>query len=225
MRYFKSRQAVGQILAGKLENKYAGEQCIVVCLSEGSVVVGMEIAKVMRCEVFLLVSEDIELPGEADPIGSISSSGIFTYNLNAYPSGELESINADYHSIIEQNRMHAFQKLNRITSKDGSSIPKSHLKNRTVILVSDGLRNGLSLDVASDFLKPIKIKRLVITTPIAAVEVVDKMHLVADKIVCLDVVEHYMGTDHYYENNDMPEHETIIETMKNIRLENQYGAE
>lgn len=225
MRYFSDRQEAGKILADKLAGYYANEQCIVVCLSEGGVILGVEIARALHCEVFLLVSEDIELPGELDPIGSVTSSGMFTYNLNAYPLGQLEYINSEYRSIIEQNRMQAFQKLNRITSKDGSSIPKSHLKNRTVILVSDGLRNGLSLDVAADFLKPIKVKQLVVTTPFAAVEVVDKLHLLADKIVCLEVVESYINTNHYYENNDMPEHDSIILTMKNLRLENTFAGE
>lgn len=215
----------GQLLADKLANSYASEQRAVVCLSEGGVIVGVEIAKALRCEVYLLVSEDIELPGELDPIGSITASGVFTYNLNAYPAGQLEYINADYRTIIEQNRLFASQKLNRIAAKDNSSIPKKHLKNHTVILVSDGLRNGLSLDVAADFLKPISIKHLVVATPFAAVEVVDKMHLLADKIVCLDVVEAYINTDHYYENNDIPEHETIISTMRDIRLASQFNNE
>ncbi len=225
MRYFPSRQAAGHILAGKIADKYPIEKCLVVCLSEGAVIVGLEIAKTLRCEIFLLVTQDVELPGELDPIGSMSSSGVFTYNQGAYPAGELESINANYHSIIEQNRMNAFQKLNRINSKDGSSIPKSHLKNHNIILVSDGLRNGLSLDVAADFLKPIKIKNLILATPIAAVEVVDKMHLLADKIFCLDVVGDFITTDHYYENNIMPEHAVIISSMEKIRFENQLEIE
>lgn len=225
MRYFPSRQTAGKLLADKLVHGYPGEQLAIVCLSEGGVIVGVEIAKALRCEVFLLVSEDIELPGELDPIGSITSSGAFTYNLNAYPAGELEFINADYHAVIEQNRFQAFQKLNRIATKDRSSIPKSHLKGHTVVLVSDGLRNGLSLDVAADFLKPINIKHIVIATPLAAVEVVDKMHLLADKIVCLDVVSAYINTDHYYENNQIPEHKKIISAMETVRFENQLEAE
>jgi putative phosphoribosyl transferase len=218
MRYFSDRKTAGQMLAQKLNGKYTEGECSIVCLTEGSVIVGIEIAKVLHCGIYLLVTEDIELPGEKDPIGTISSSGMFTYNLNDYPSGELEYINADYHTVIDQNRMLAFQKLNRITSQDSTTIPTSYLKNKNIILVSDGLRHGLSLDVASDFLKPISIKSLVVTTPIAAVEVVDKMHLVADKIYCLDVVENFINTNHYYENNSMPDHKTIIETMEKIGL-------
>lgn len=217
MRYFSSRSAAGEILAKKLA-KHSDSQCKIICLSEGAVIVALEIAKVLKCEIFLLTTEDIELPGEADPIGTMSSSGIFTYNLNAYPAGELEYINQDYRSIIEKNRLEAFHKLNKITVQDKSGIPKSHLKNHRIILVSDGLRNGLSLDVAADFLKPINITRLIIAAPIVAVEAVDKMHLMADEIVCLGVVDDYISTDHYYENNKMPDHKTIISAMHSIEI-------
>lgn len=192
------------------------ENCVVISLSEGGVVVGAEIAKALHTALFLLVTEDVDLPGEHKPVATMSAAGTFTYN-NEYSTGELEAINADYRSVIEQNRMAAFQKLNRIDSEE-SDIPKTLLKNHTVIIVSDGLRNGLSLDVAADFLKPIKTKKIIAATPVASVAAVDRMHLLADEICCLGVIGDFMDTDHYYQNNELPDHQTIVDTMKNIIL-------
>src|SRR5690606_23792593 len=96
--------------------------------------------------------------------------------------------------------------------------PKKLLKNHTIIIVSDGLRNGLSLDVAADFLKPILTKKIIIATPVANIDAVDKMHLIGDEICCLSTVEDFMGEDHYYKENKLPEHKAIVETMKNIIL-------
>lgn len=215
MRYFKNRQHAGKLIADKIKG-YSKQNCVVVSLSDGGVVVGAEIAKRLHTSLFLLVMEDVELPGEQSPIATMSSAGTFTYN-NEYSAGELEALNADYHSVIEEKRLMAFQKLNRIGGKE-TEIPKRMLKNHTVIIVSDGLRNGLSLDVAADFLKPIKTKKILVATPVASVPAVDKMHLLADEICCLSVVESYLETDHYYEDNSLPEHENIVETMQNIIL-------
>ncbi|MBI5357439.1 hypothetical protein HZB74_01175 [Candidatus Saccharibacteria bacterium] len=217
MRYFKNRQAAGKLLAKQLK-KYKTENCVVLSLSEGGVVVGAEIAKELHTELFLLVTEDIDLPGEPDPIAIMSSSGSFTYNSGAYSTGDLEALSVDYRPIIEQGKMIAFQKINRVVSHEGS-IMKILLKNHIIILVSDGLRNGFSVDVATDFLKPINAKGLIIAAPVINSSAIDKMRLLSDNIFCLDVVEEYINTDHYYEDNKLPSHDEIVMTMKNIVFE------
>jgi len=216
MRYFDNRYSAGELLAENLK-KYKSENCAIIALSEGGIVVGIEIAKKLHASVFLLVTEDVKLPGEEHkPVATVSSSGSFTYN-NEYSTGELEAINTDYHTVIEQQRMLAFQKLNRVGDEE-AKIPKILLKNHIVIFVSDGLRNGLSLDVAADFIKPIKVKRIITAVPVASVPAVDRMHLLSDEIQCLSVVEDFMETDHYYKENNMPEHTKIIEKMNGVML-------
>lgn len=215
MRYFANRQEAGRLIAEKLKS-HRSENCVVVSLSEGGVVVGAEIAKMLHTALYLLVTEDVGLPGEPKPVATMTSAGTFTYN-HEYSTGELEALNADYRSVIEEKRMLAFQKLNRIGDGE-ADIPKRLLRNHTVIIVSDGLRSGLSLDVAADFLKPILTKEVIIATPIASIPAVDKMHLLGDEICCLGTVEDFLGTDHYYQNNELPTHEEIVETMKSIIL-------
>lgn len=215
MRYFADRQQAGKLLADQLI-KHSKENCVVVSLNEGGVVIGLEIAKRLHTALFLLVMEDVELPGEPKPIATMSMAGTFTYN-NEYSPGELEELTTDYRSIIEEKRILAFHKLNRI-GDEGIEIPKSLLKNHTVILVSDGLRNGLSIDVAADFLKPILTRSIIIAAPIASVPAMDRMHLLGDEVYCLNIVDQYMGTNHYYQGNTLPKHEEIVDAMKNIIL-------
>lgn len=178
--------------------------------------VGAEIAKVVHASLFLLMTEDVNLPGEKDPVAVMSSSGTFTYN-DMFSTGQLEELQADYHQIIDQERLQTFQKLNRIVGKDGA-IDKNLLKRHVVILVSDGLGSGISLAVAADFMKSINVKKIIIATPIASVKAVDKMHTLTDEIFCLGVTDNYMGTEHYYEDNDLPNHQTVVKLMENVVL-------
>jgi putative phosphoribosyl transferase len=92
------------------------------------------------------------------------------------------------------------------------------LREHTIILVSDGMINGAALDVAMDFLKPVKINRLVIAAPVAAVPAVDKAHMIADELHFLDVKENYLDTNHYYNNNQVPTHEETIAKINQIVL-------
>lgn len=215
MRYFKDRQEAGGLLAEKLAS-HDRENCAVVALSEGGVLVGAEIAKRLHTSLYLLAMEDITLPRENAPIATMTSAGTFTYN-SALSTGELEEMTGDYRSVIDEERLHAFQNLNRIVGKDGA-IKKELLKRHTVILVSDGLSNGLSLDVAADFMKPIMVKELIVATPFATVPAIDRMHMLADEIFCLSTVADFISTNHYYEENKIPDHETVVEIMKNIVL-------
>jgi predicted phosphoribosyltransferase len=76
----------------------------------------------------------------------------------------------------------------------------------------------LSLDVAADFIKPVNVSRLIVAAPIATVQAIDRMHLLADEIYFLGIIDNYFSTDHYYEDNEIPEHETVVDIMKNIVL-------
>lgn len=212
--YFKNRADAGRLLADRLE-KYTGELCAIVALSPGAVIIGAQIAIKIHASLSILVTEKINLPGETTPLASMTAN-TFTFN-TLYSPGELEEFKSEYHSIIEQQRMQKQHVLNKLIS-DGAEIDPEKLRHHTIILVSDGLQNGVSLDVAGDFLKPVKVKKIVVATPLATVMAVDKMHLLADEIQCLSVTENLMETNHYYDDNTVPEQPGLVKIIENISL-------
>lgn len=214
--YFESRAQAGQLLATQLTSQYRYENCAVVALSDGAVQVGEQIASSLHCILTLLLIEDIQVPGESMSFGGVSQNGGFTYN-GMFSAGEIEEYTSEFHGYLEEQKREAFQKINRLLG-DGGIINHEMLRDHVVILVADGLDNGASLDVAIDFLKPIRIRRLVVATPVASVQAVDKLHMLADELHILDVKENFMGTDHYYERNDVPSHEDTIEKINQIVL-------
>lgn len=214
--YFESRAQAGQILAAQLVDTYRYEDCVVVALSDGGVQVGEQIAAALHCLLTMLMVEDIPVPGENMSFGGVSQNGAFTYN-GMFSAGEIEEYASEFHGYLEEQKREAFQKINRLLG-DGGLIDNDMLRDRVIILVADGLDNGASLDVAMDFLKPIRIKKLIIATPVATVPAVDKMHMVADELHVLDVKENFMGINHYYEQNDIPSHEETIAKINQIVL-------
>jgi putative phosphoribosyl transferase len=214
--YFDSRIEAGKLLAEKLLPTYRYENCAVVALSDGGVLVASQIAMALHCVMTMLLTEPIHLPGEPDPLASINQDGGFSYN-NMFSAGQIEGFSSDYHQHIEQERLQKLHKMNRLLGS-GGLIRKDLLKGHNVILVSDGLNSGYSLDAAVNYLKPLTIEKLVVATPLASVQAVDRMHIMADEIYCLSVVENYMNTEHYYKDNNLPSHESIIKTIQDIVL-------
>ena len=204
------------MLAEQLVKKYRYENCAIIALNDGGVMVGAQIAMELHSVLTMLLSAEIMLPREPEAIIGISESGSFSYN-EAYSPGEIEEMVGENYQYIEQEKLTKLHEMEQLIG-DGGLIRKDLLKGHTVILTTDGLKSGFALDIAAEFLKPIAIDRLVVATPLASVQAVDRMHIIADEIYCLSVVEDYMTTDHYYDKNDVPDHKKVVEIIEKIIL-------
>ena len=206
----------GALLAEKLMD-YRYENSAVIALGEGGVLVGEQIAVQLHCVLMMLLSEGIEVPGEGLNFGAVAQSGDFTYNSD-FSDGEIDGYTSEFHSYLEEQKREAYQKLNRLIG-DGGVIDKDMLRDRTIILVSDGFGNNLSaLDVALGFLKSIRIEKLVVAVPVCDVSAVDRLHITVDDLHILDVKGNYMGTDHYYDDNLLPSLEETVEKINQVIL-------
>ncbi|MFZ1258064.1 MAG: hypothetical protein WAQ25_01205 [Candidatus Saccharimonas sp.] len=214
--YFQSRAQAGQLLAAPLLEKYRYENCAVVALSDGAVLVGEQIAAQLHCILTMLVTEEIAIPGESLSFGAVSQSGDFTYNSD-FTSGEIAEYTSEFHGYLADQKRQAFNRINRLIG-DGGMVDTAMLKERVVILVADGFSNSAIIGVALDFLKPISILKLVVAAPVATIPAVDRLHVLADEIHILDVKENYMGTNHYYEDNTIPSHEETVAKINQIVL-------
>jgi len=214
--YFENRAQAGQMLAAQLLERYRYENCAVVALSDGGVLVGEQIASQLHCILTMLLTEGIEVPGESMSFGAVSQSGNFTYN-SEFSSGEIEEYTSEFHGYLDDQKRQAFSRINRLIG-DGGMIDKDMLRDRVVILVSDSFSDGATLAVAIDFLKPIRIHRLIVVAPVATIPAVDMLHIAADELHILDVKENFMGVDHYFDDNDIPTHEETVAKINQIVL-------
>ena len=214
--YFSSRLQAGRTLAKQLAPKYRYENCAVVALNDGGVMVGAQIAQELHCVITLLLSEEIKLPRENVAIGSMIQDGTFSYN-QAFSQGEIDEMTSEYRNFLEQEKLATLHHMNRLIGEKGL-ISRDILRGHNIILVSDGLQSSMTLDIAMQYLKPVAYERLVVATPLASVQAVDKMHIMADEICCLSVVEDYIDTAHYYDKQDIPDHKAVLDTIENIVL-------
>lgn len=216
MLYFPSRLAAGDIIADVLEPKYRYEDCAVLALNDGAVLVGAAIAQRLHCVINMLLLESIKLPGELDVLATMDNFGSMTYN-DKFSTGELEEMRSEYFGYIEQQKLEKLFAMQEMIGQGGVLDPHM-LRGRNVIVVSDGLVNGFSMRAAAEFLKPLNMQRLIMVTPFASVAAVDQMHVLADELICLNVIEDIISIDHYYDDASMPPHGKVIKILEDIVL-------
>ena len=132
--YFESRSQAGAILADQVLGRYRYENCAVVAIGEGGVLIGEQIAVKLHCVLMMLLSDGIEIPGENLNFGAMSQSGQFTYN-SQFSDGEINEYTSEFHGYLEEKKREAHQHINRLLG-DGGIIDKNMLKDRVVILAS-----------------------------------------------------------------------------------------
>ncbi len=209
--YFKSRGEAGEQLANLITPHYHSSKCTVVALNDGGVMVGAHIAQQINCALTMLLTAPIDLPREGASLAAVNPEGSMTYN-PSYSSGEIDEMEGEYRTLIDQERIGGLHEINLLGSS--GLIRKDLLSGHVIIVVADGLETSFLLDTASDFLKPIKFEKLVVATPLASVSAVDRMHVLADDVYCLNVVADYISTDHYYDVKDVPTHDDIIKIIE-----------
>jgi len=205
------------MLGAQIAEKYRYENCAVVALSDGGVMVGAQIAMQLHCVLTMLESAEILLPREPQAIAGITGGGTVTYN-HSYSDSEIDELVGENYGVIEQEKLSRMRDLNSLVGA-GGTISKDLLRGHNIIIVSDGLKTGFLVDLAVEFLKPIETEKLIVAVPFASVGAVDRMHVLADDLYCLSVVEDYMDTDHYYDVRDVPDHQTVLKTIERIIMQ------
>ncbi len=196
--YFKDRLEAARELSKRL-SRYVDDDVIIASLSESSRGIAKTIARELRGKSTDLISKAILMPGSSSSLGAVDQAGSFTYSRNL-SDGEIAEYSSEFHKYIEAEKINKTREINRETIKS-KPMERRDLAGHVIVLVADGIDDTALLDSAIEYLKPVRIKRLIAAVPIASVAAIDRLHITTDEIKCLNVTENYIDTDHYYDNS------------------------
>ena len=196
--------------------KYRYENTVVLALSDGAVQLGMQIAAEIHATLALMLSERIDVPGEGEFYGMVDQKGQLVPN-TLLSEGQRDEYYSEYHGFFEEQKREQSSRLNKLLSS-GGVVSESMLREQNVVLLSDGLKDPGILEVAVNYMKPLKILRLIVATPVASVPAVDRAHVLADELHILSITNNFLDVNHYYEVNDTPSHEETIQMLNDFVL-------
>src|SRR5215212_9992858 len=192
---FRDRRDAGKVLAQKLSTYADRSDVIVFALPRGGVPVGYEVALALNAPLDILSVRKLGLPGREElAIGAIASGGIRVLNEEVI---RVLNIPEELINIVAQREL---QELERREQSYRGERPASEVRDRTVILVDDGLATGASMRAAVAGVRPQHPSRIVIAVPAAARETCNALEFNVDEIICTITPEPFLGVGRWYED-------------------------
>ncbi len=209
---FKNRTEAGAMLAERLMHYASRKDVIVLALPRGGVANGLELAKRLNCPLDIIIVRKIGFPGQPElAVGAVSETGAVVLNDEVISMGRVSSRYIE----DETNRQKEEIKRRKILYREGAEIPP--LKDKTVILVDDGVATGATMKAAIAALKEESPARLVVALPVASVEAEESIKEMVDEMVCLQTPPGFMAVGSYYEDFKQVSDDEVVEMLRTSR--------
>lgn len=206
---FKDRTEAGKLLAQKLL-AYKGKNTVVLGLPRGGVVLAKEIASLLECSLDLLFAHKIGHPLQEEyAIAAISESGYMVGN-----EGELALVDAKW---LEEEKKKVLSKMQMQRTLYLKGRKPTDLKNKTIILVDDGVATGLTFFAAVEEAKHLDPPKLLIAVPIIPQMTAQRLSEKVDALValCIEPNTHFLGSvGAYYDLFPQISDATVIQLLK-----------
>lgn len=210
---FENRRDAGRRLAQALE-PYRTMHPLILALPRGGVPVAFEVAKALDAELDVLLVRKIGAPGHEElGIGAIvdGSDPQVVWNDDA-----LRHLRPSKHYLAAETERQLREIERRRKVYLGDRVP-SPAKDRTVIVVDDGIATGGTVRIALRALRRAGPARLVLAVPVAPAETIASLKKEADEIVCLATPEPFYAVGLYYADFSQTSDEEVSELLAETR--------
>ena len=203
---FKDRVDAAQKLAKKLE-WIKKENPVILAIPRGGVVTGDAIAKILKLSLDIVVSRKIGAPHNPElAIGAVAHDGSF------FPNSELINALGISKSYLDEKIVEQLQEIEHRLVKFRGRIDYD-LKNKTVVLVDDGIATGATVFVALEWIKKQKPKRVIVAIPVGPRDTIERLSQIAEVVVLDDPVI-FGGVGEFYQSFDQVEDNQVSEIMR-----------
>ncbi len=208
---FEDRHDAGKRLALQL-TEYAGPDTLVLALPRGGVVTGYEVASALRVPLDVLISRKIGAPGNPElAIGAVAEiDGLWVDRA----ATELLDVPEDYVPAEAERQSREIERMIQLY-RGGRPLPP--VKDRTVIVVDDGIATGYTMLAAAKGVSEGNARRVVVAVPVAPREAIARLSQQADEIVCLATPEPFYAVGYHYVAFDQVADEDVIRYLEAAR--------
>lgn len=194
---FKDRIDAGTKLASELKKKLSKEDksnSVILALARGGVPVAREISRSLNIPMEVLIVRKIGHPMNPEyGVGAITEDGVVWIDPDVEET--LTVFSKRIQKIIEKEQEEILRRLS-IYRKNRSI---SSLKNKTAIIVDDGIATGVTAIVAAKFAKTKRAKKVILAVPVCAHETVSRFKSMVDKVICVNISSELSSISEFYD--------------------------
>jgi putative phosphoribosyl transferase len=200
---FKNRQdAAIQLLP--LLSKYKDERSVVLALPRGGVPIAYQIAKKYNLPLELLMTKKIGHPINKEfAIGAVSLEDHIIDERFAIPKSYID---VEVETIRQSLR-------DRYKKFMGDREPVD-LKNKTVIIVDDGIATGYTILSAIKMLRKKEPEKIVVAVPVAPPDTAATIKKYVDDFICLYTPEPFIGVGLHYMDFSQVSDDEVVQLLK-----------
>ncbi|MEA5507150.1 phosphoribosyltransferase [Halotia wernerae UHCC 0503] len=191
---FRNRTEAGQMLARHLA-AYANQDVLVLGLPRGGVPVAFEVAKALNAQLDIYLVRKLGVPGRKElAMGAIASGGVRVLN------HEIVNWLGIDRKTIDQVATQELQELQRRDCAYRGDRPQPKIKNRTVILIDDGIATASTMRAAIAALREQQPRHIVVAIPVAPPSTCEQLRTEVDEVICLTTPESMYAIGLWYED-------------------------
>lgn len=206
---FRDRTEAGRLLAEKL-TAYAGRpDVLVLALPRGGVPVAYEVARALDVTLDVFVVRKLGVPGHEElAMGAVASGGTCILNDNVVRALRIPD------RVIEAVAARELQELARRERAYRASRPAPDMRDRTVILVDDGLATGSTMRAGVAALRRLGPVCIVVAVPTAAPATCEEFRHEADVCVCDITPDPFHAVGLWYEDFSQTTDEEVRDLLE-----------
>jgi predicted phosphoribosyltransferase len=215
---FKDRRDAGRKLAQKLTS-YAGKpDLLILALPRGGVPVAYEVALALNAPLDIFIVRKLGLPGREElAIGAIATGGVRVLNRDIIRT---LSIPDEVITFVAKRELQELVRREKLYRRER---PAPEVRDRTIILIDDGLATGASMRAAIAGLRVRHPSQIVVAVPAAAAEVCQTFRSEVNEIVCAITPEPFYGVGRWYEDFSQTTDEEVRILLEEANHQFLYG--
>jgi putative phosphoribosyl transferase len=193
---FRDRKEAGRELAEKL-GAYRGDPSgLVLALPRGGVPVGYEISLALDLPLDVFITRKLGAPEDPEfAIGAVAETG--SIHLNQKALGFMGGFSTASPYFTEMVR-HQREEIRRRQGLYRKGRPLPDLKDRTVLLVDDGVATGATFLASVEALRHLQVRKLIAALPVGPRETFGEIGKQVDKLIALSMPEPFYAVGNHY---------------------------
>lgn len=204
----ENRPTAGLLLAEKLLHYKNNTETIVLALPRGGVPVAFEIAVNLNLPLDVCLVRKLGSPKSKElAMGAIALGGIRVINEALVKNLDISP------SQIEATTTKEEEELQRRLTLYRGNRPFPPLKDRSIILVDDGIATGATIQAAIMALRQHQPKSIIIATPVIPENTTEKLKALVDEVVALLEVENLGSISVWYKDFQQTSDEEVCQLL------------